>query len=70
MKFSLCIDAVLKEEADFYDRIQIAKDLGYDAVEFWDPATKDVAKIAQMSALIEPGDPVLQGVIQETAVIV
>lgn len=50
MKFSLCIDAVLKEEADFYDRLQIAKELGYDAVEFWEPANKDIDKLARLSA--------------------
>lgn len=49
-KFSLCIEAVLDGEVDFYDRIQVAKDLGYDAVEFWDPADKDIAKIAKLSA--------------------
>ena len=36
-KYSLCIEAVLDGEVDFYDRIQVAKDLGCDAVEFWDP---------------------------------
>ena len=36
MKYSLCIEPVF-EELDFYDRIRQAKDLGCDAVEFWDP---------------------------------
>ena len=49
-KYSLCIEAVLNDEVDFYDRIQVAKDLGFDAVEFWDTADKDVAKIAKLSA--------------------
>lgn len=49
-KFSLCIEAVLDGEVDFYDRIQVAKELGYDAVEFWDPVGKDVGKIAKLSA--------------------
>ena len=49
-KYSLCIEAVLNEEVDFYDRIQVAKDLGFDAVEFWDTADKDIAKIAKLSA--------------------
>ena len=31
-KYSLCIEAVLDGEVDFYDRIQVAKDLGFDAV--------------------------------------
>lgn len=49
-KYSLCIEAVLDGEVDFYDRIALAKDLGYDAVEFWDPIDKDIAKIARLSA--------------------
>ena len=49
-KYSLCIEAVLDGEVDFYDRIQVAKDLGFDAVEFWDPVGKDTAKIAKLSA--------------------
>jgi len=49
-KYSLCIEAVLDGEVDFYDRIQVAADLGYDAVEFWDPVGKDINKIAKLSA--------------------
>ena len=49
-KYSLCIEAVLDGEVDFYDRIQVAKDLGFDAVEFWDPVGKDINKIAKLSA--------------------
>lgn len=49
-KYSLCIEAVLDGEVDFYDRIQVAADLGYDAVEFWDPVGKDTARIAKLSA--------------------
>ena len=36
MKFSLCIEPVF-EELPFYERFQVAKELGCDAVEFWDP---------------------------------
>lgn len=36
MKFSLCIEPVF-ENLNFYDRILKAKELGCDAVEFWDP---------------------------------
>ena len=50
MKYSLCIEAVLKNQVDFYDRIALAADLGYDAVEFWDPVDKDINKIARLSA--------------------
>jgi len=49
-KYSLCIEAVLDGEVDFYDRIKLAADLGYDAVEFWNPADKDIDKIAKLSA--------------------
>jgi hydroxypyruvate isomerase len=48
-KFSLCIEPVLTDY-DFYDRIRIAAELGYDAVEFWDPADKDIDRIAQVAA--------------------
>ena len=36
MKYSLCIEPIF-EELPFYERFQVAKDLGCDAVEFWDP---------------------------------
>ena len=36
MKFSLCIEPVF-ENLPFYERFQMAKDCGCDAVEFWDP---------------------------------
>ena len=36
MKFSLCIEPVF-EDLPFYERFKVAKDLGCDAVEFWDP---------------------------------
>lgn len=45
-KFSLCIEPVL-EQYDFCDRIKIAAELGYDAIEFWDPSDKDLKKIAE-----------------------
>ena len=35
MKFSLCIEPVF-EELPFYERFKVAKELGCDAVEFWD----------------------------------
>ncbi|NLD88228.1 MAG: TIM barrel protein [Clostridiales bacterium] len=47
-KFSLCIEAVLPE-IDFYDRIKIAAELGYDAIEFWDIADKDTDKIGKLA---------------------
>ena len=36
MKYSLCIEPIF-EDVPFLERFQIAKDLGCDAVEFWDP---------------------------------
>ena len=36
MKFSLCIEPIF-ENVHFYDRVQLAKDCGCDAIEFWDP---------------------------------
>ncbi len=48
-KFSLCIEPVLTDY-DFCDRIKIAAELGYDAIEFWDPSDKDLAKIADTAA--------------------
>lgn len=48
--YSLCIEAVLDGVMDLYDRIGYAKELGFDAVEFWDPADKDLRKIAAESA--------------------
>jgi hydroxypyruvate isomerase len=48
-KYSLCLDAVLPE-VDFYDRIAIAAELGFEAFEFWDPVGKDIARIARLAA--------------------
>jgi len=49
MKYSLCIEPVF-ETLSFYDRIQAAKDLGLDAVEFWDPSVYDTKKIGDVAA--------------------
>lgn len=48
-KFSLCIEPVLTDY-DFYDRIKIAAELGFDAIEFWDPKDKDIDKIARLTS--------------------
>lgn len=45
MKFSLCIETVF-EKVDFYDRINLAKECGADAIELWDPSVYDAKKIA------------------------
>lgn len=48
-KFSLCIEPVLTE-LDFYDRIKAAAELGFDAIEFWEPAGRDVSRIGRLAA--------------------
>ena len=48
-KLSLCIEPVLTD-LDFYDRITAAAELGFDAIEFWDPEGKDVSKIGKLSS--------------------
>ena len=48
-KFSLCIEPIL-EKYDFYDRIRVTKDLGLEAIEFWDPEDKDISKISSIAA--------------------
>jgi len=47
-KYSLCIEPVLPE-VDFYDRIAIAAELGFGAIEFWDPKGKDIPRIARLA---------------------
>ena len=54
MKFSLCIEPIF-ENVPFYDRIQLAKDCGADAVEFWDPWASgelDPKKIGETAARV------------------
>lgn len=48
-KLSLCIEPVLVD-IDFYDRIKIAAELRFDAIEFWDPSGKDTKKIGRLAA--------------------
>ncbi len=58
MKFSLCIEPIF-EDLCFYDRIKKAKELGCDAVEFWDPwagGEIDPEKIGETAA--QAGIPV------------
>ncbi len=49
MKYSLCIEPIF-EDHTFYDRILLAKDLGLDAVEFWDPSVYDTKQIGSVAA--------------------
>jgi hydroxypyruvate isomerase len=48
IKSSLCIEPVLNN-LDFYDRIKVAAEIGFDAVEFWDPEGRDVSKIGSLA---------------------
>ena len=41
MKYSLCIEPVFTE-CDFCERVARARECGVDAVEFWDPESKDL----------------------------
>jgi len=49
LKFSLCIEPVLSD-LDFYDRIKVAAELGFDAIEFWDPMGRDIARIGKLAS--------------------
>ncbi len=49
IKYSLCIEPLFPE-VDFYDRIPLAADLGFQAVEFWDPDGKDLKRIARLAS--------------------
>ncbi len=49
LDLSLNIEPILTE-LDFYDRIPYAAELGFAAVEFWDPTVKDAARIARVAA--------------------
>ncbi|MEA4889529.1 MAG: TIM barrel protein [Clostridiaceae bacterium] len=48
-KISLCIEPVLTEYA-LEDRIRIAGETGFKAVEFWDPAGRDLSRLASAAA--------------------
>lgn len=49
MKLSLNIEPVLTH-MDFYDRIKVASELGFSAIEFWDSEVKDVKKLGRIAA--------------------
>ena len=59
MKFSLCIEPIF-EDLPFYERFQVAKDLGCDAVEFWDPwaSNSDVTPEGLGKASADAGIPI------------
>ncbi|MGI6333113.1 MAG: TIM barrel protein [Saccharofermentanales bacterium] len=47
--FSLCIEPVL-QHLDFYDRIAAAAYCGFSAIEFWNPANKNLEKIERLAS--------------------
>jgi len=49
MKYSLCLETVFSE-LNFYDRIAVAKELGCDAIEFWEPEKFDCKQIGKIAA--------------------
>lgn len=49
LKYSLCIEPIFPQ-LDFYDRISLAAELGFSAIEFWNPAGRDVQKISRLAA--------------------
>ena len=48
MKYSLCLETVF-EGMDFYDRIPLAKELGLDGIEFWEPEKYCAEKIGRIA---------------------
>ena len=48
LRFSANIE-MLGTHVDFYDRFALAKQSGFDAVEFWSPEGKDLKRIASLS---------------------
>jgi hydroxypyruvate isomerase len=50
-KYSLCLEPIFTD-IPFYDRIAVAKEIGFDAIEFWNPSVYDVKKIASTAARV------------------
>jgi len=59
MKYSLCIEPLFTD-LPFYERFQVAKELGCDAVEFWDPwvSKEDVTPEGLGKASADAGIPI------------
>ncbi len=47
LKFSLCLDPVFTDY-DYYDRVKIAAELGYDGIELWDVTSLDPTRLRQV----------------------
>jgi len=63
MKYSLCLEIVFTD-MDFYERIPLAKELGLEGVEFWEPEKYDAKKIGGVTA--SAGIPVVGCCIMDT----
>ena len=48
MRYGICLDT-LYTELDFYDRFAAAARDGFDAVEFWDWRTRDLARVKRVA---------------------
>lgn len=44
MKYSICIEPLF-EKTPFEDRVKIVSEIGFGAIEFWDPAEKDLDRL-------------------------
>ena len=49
MRYSLCIEPLFLD-VPIQDRVKIAKDIGYDAVEFWNPFAHDIEELQKAIA--------------------
>lgn len=48
-KYSICLEPVLND-MEFCDRIKVAADIGFDAIEFWEPTEKNIGRIGKLTA--------------------
>ena len=46
MKYSICIEPIFNEFA-FEDRVKFVKEIGFNTIEFWDPAEKNLDKLSE-----------------------
>jgi len=49
MLFSLCLEPIFNDIL-FHERFSVAKEIGYDAVEFWDISERDVRQVGHAAA--------------------
>ena len=46
MKYSICTEPVF-EKTPFEDRVKVVSEIGFGAIEFWDPAEKDLDRLKE-----------------------